>query len=562
MFRNRRLWRAAPWLILVVACDPGTGPGIGPCTAASAETVSLAVGAYTSVDGYETYGCIMFPANASAAEVEYLVVPQAATGSPGLTLNFVLQSVAASVAAAARVTAAPEAAPGGPAQRFHEFLRRGEEARAWGALRPEHGPAAAPALAGARLAKPTVGEERTFSVCSSLDCSSFATVQAEARAVGQRLAIFIDQMAPPNGLSAADLDTLITLFDARLYAVDTAAFGRESDINQDEVVIVLMTNVVNRLVSDAECRESGYVSGFFLGADIDPAYRNDSRFNRAEVFYSIVADPNGTLSCAHSVSQVKRFVPITFVHEFQHMISYNQHVLIRGARSGEQLWLNEGLSHYAEELGGRSFLAEGDNATFTDYLRGNLHNSYNFLEDPGAHFLLASQGIGTLEERGAQWLYVRYLVDQYAADNTLAAWNAFTRRLVQTADTGATNVQRVTGTPFATTVTRWVLANWVDDLPSFATPAELTYESWNFRSVYAQLNAQDPSRYPRAFPLVPTVTQASAVDLSGTLKAGSGVYHRALHAAGAPAFVLEFRAPDGWVLANTHAPRLNVIRIR
>ena len=355
----------------------------------------------------------------------------------------------------------------------------------------------------------------SFSVCSDLSCQNFTPVGAVARAVGQRLAIFIDTLAPPNGLTPSDLSSLITLFDSRLYAIDTLAFGRESDINQDSVVIVLMTNVVNRLVTAAECDANGaYVAGFFLGADIDPLFATDMRLNHLEVFYSIVPDPSGTLSCAHSVSQVTRFVPITFIHEFQHMISYNQHVLIR-RRNGEHLWLNEGLSHYAEELGGRSFLAEGDNQTFTDYVIGDLYNAYKFLEAPGDFFLLPRTGIGELEERGAQWLFVRYLVDQFAAGATRADWDAFTRRLVQTGDTGATNVQVVTGTPFATTVGRWVLSNWVDDLPAFTTPAELTYESWNFRSTYAQLNSQNATRFPQPFPLVPTSSSGSAIDLSG-----------------------------------------------
>ena len=34
------------------------------------------------------------------------------------------------------------------------------------------------------------------------------------------------------------------------------------------------------------------------------------------------------------------------------MISFNQHVLVRDG-DAEDTWLNEGLSHYAEELGGR-----------------------------------------------------------------------------------------------------------------------------------------------------------------------------------------------------------------
>src|SRR2546427_1440736 len=55
--------------------------------------------------------------------------------------------------------------------------------------------------------------------------------------------------------------------------------------------------------------------------------------NHGEVFYSIVADSAGTLSCSHSRTQVKRVLPGTFTHEFQHMISYVQHVLVRVGQS-------------------------------------------------------------------------------------------------------------------------------------------------------------------------------------------------------------------------------------
>src|SRR5437867_2535680 len=78
--------------------------------------------------------------------------------------------------------------------------------------------------------------------------------------------------------------------------------------------------------------------------------------DNAAPFYSIVADRDSTPSCPHPISQVKQVIPVTFIHEFQHMISYNQHVLLRGG-GGELPWLNEGMSHYAEELGGRAILA-------------------------------------------------------------------------------------------------------------------------------------------------------------------------------------------------------------
>ncbi len=149
---------------------------------------------------------------------------------------------------------------------------------------------------------------------------------------------------------------------------------------------------------------------------MDPAFRTDSRSNKGEVFYSIVADPTGTLSCAHTTTSVQRLVPVTFVHEFQHMISFNQHVLVRGG-DAEVLWLNEGLSHYAEELGGRSY--PSGSPEFSRFTIGDLYNAYHYLDSTDTHFLLPTSGIGSLAERGAAWLFVRYLVDQYAGDTTV-----------------------------------------------------------------------------------------------------------------------------------------------
>src|SRR3989442_12585017 len=109
--------------------------------------------------------------------------------------------------------------------------------------------------------------------------------------------------------------------DNRLYVVDTLAFGREPDIDANPLVLVLMTNRVNQLVTAAECNTGGYVGGYFFGGDIDPFFRG--LFNSAEIFYSIVPDPAASLSCARSVFEIKNPLPVTFVHEFQHMISSN-----------------------------------------------------------------------------------------------------------------------------------------------------------------------------------------------------------------------------------------------
>jgi hypothetical protein len=358
---------------------------------------------------------------------------------------------------------------------------------------------------------------------------------------------------PPNGLTAADFDALRDAFDLQLFAADTAAFGRESDIDGNGLVIVLMTGVVNKLVTAAECRATGYVAGFFFGADIDPS--SASFLNRGEIFYTIVADRDSALSCPHPVSQVKRVVPGTLVHEFQHMISYNQHVLLQppASRRAEVLWLNEALSHYAEELGGRTYLP--DTVTFCNYVSGDLSNAYQYLMAPGTYPLVDTAGIGGLANRGVGWLFVRYLVDRFG--------DAVTRGLVMTTLTGTANVAQVTGAPYATTVGEWALANWVSDLPGFTAPNALKYKTWAFRSAYPILRARCGSSIAPSFPLVATAAAGPSVNLLGTMVSGSGAaYQRASQGPGAAGFHVLFSDGTGAQLKSTVLPRLNVLRVR
>src|SRR5438094_8734710 len=125
-----------------------------------------------------------------------------------------------------------------------------------------------------------------------------------------------------------------------------------------------MTGVVYKLVPrSSRCASASVVAGFLFPGYLDPAFA--SRFNQGEIFYSSVADSTGRLSCPHTATEVKRQTPSTFTHEFQHMINFVQHVLVRRGQS-EQGWLDEGLSTYADEMAGRSYLP-GDPATFTRY---------------------------------------------------------------------------------------------------------------------------------------------------------------------------------------------------
>jgi hypothetical protein len=227
------------------------------------------------------------------------------------------------------------------------------------------------------------------------------------------------------------------------------------------------------------------------------------------------------------------------------------------------LWLNEAMSHFAEELGGRTFLPI-DTTTFCTYVNGDLINASKYLAATGDHPLVDTSGIGGLEERGAGWLFVRYLIDRFAANTTLAAQNAFTQSLVQTSVTSTNNVTQATGTPFTTTETEWALAQWVSDLTGFTAPAPLKYRTWAFRSAYPTLSARCPNLgIPAGFPLAAGQSPGASLRISGVMRAGSGAaYERALQAPGAAGYTLLFSDSTGAQLRSTVRPRLNVVRVR
>ena len=139
---------------------------------------------------------------------------------------------------------------------------------------------------------------------------------------------------------------------------------------------------------------------------------------------------------------------------------------------------------------------------------------------------------------------------------------SFTRQLLQTTLTGAANVAARTGDPFETTVTRWAFANWVSDLSGFTAPPELKYSSWAFRTTYASLNSQRPDLFPKLYPLTPTTSAGDSVIVTGTLRAGSGAFHRVFQAPSAPGFTLLFSTGSGGPLPATIGARLGIIRIR
>ncbi len=521
-------------------CGAGASlPAAVPVTA----QVSLAPGEFTLITDSAASGAVVFPA-AGARGATYLVVGQLATDIAGNCSTFALGGQAAGLDL--------RAAPAGhvtTAMRFHDLLREREHLLAGlAALHRDGLRAAAPV----RTPPPATGSRRSFKVCANISCGQLRSVGATALWVGGHAAIFVDDSVPAGGFNQADLTEIGNQFDQVIYPIDTDRFGAESDIDGNARVIVLLTHRINELVPVPGCSTS-FITGFFFGADLTPGL--STQYNNGEIFYGMVPDPAGSATrCAYSRAFVKRILPTTFIHEFQHMISYNQHVLLRGGPD-EVLWLNEAMSHLAEELGGLHYDSLGVDSTAQRYHLGNLFNAYIWMRDPQNNAMVTETSPGSLEERGAEWLFLRHVVDQFGP--------ATTRALTQTSLTGAPNLAAATSnTPFRALLGRWAMAVYLSGLPGFAPPAALAYRTWDFRASFALLHSQHPQEFPVADPLQPDSGVAGAISVTGTLQAGSAAYVITTQPPTAAGFELVFRGPHGGGIATVGVPQLAVIRIR
>ncbi len=521
----------------------GALPTAGRGFASSAATVSVAP---------LTGAVVSFPApsaqlNDTAAR--YLVVPQyPVQGSAPDSTPFRLTVGSGALAVAAAFDAAP-AASGNVASAFDLRLRRLE-----GTFPASERIGQRPAQSAAAGAAPD--SIRSFYVLGSLTTNCFVQTQARLRYAGSRVYVYEDT-GVPTGFSASEYAKFGTLFDDVLYPIDTAAFGFPSDIDGNGHIFVLLSQRINQLTSRTECSTSGaFVAGYFFGYDLT----NGSGSNKGEIFYSIAPDSTGQFSCAHRKSQVTAQTPTTFIHEFQHMISYNQHVLLRQGQS-EVTWLNEGLSHIAEELGSKYYEAKYPAPTgrtnaaqlFPDssqaFITPDLRNAYSYLLAPRHQSVTTFSTLGTLEERGAAWLFLRWLGDQKG--------DQIYKQLVETTRRGTDNVAGAAGEPFPALFGDFGLAAYtdsIDGVPRSAVPVRYRFTTRNTRQIFARLFPTRPNP-------IATVQLGCASAVTQPMVQGTSSYFLTGGTAGCTGTRLDLSTADGGALPGTLLPQLAIFRL-
>jgi hypothetical protein len=379
--------------------------------------------------------------------------------------------------------------------------------------------------------------------------------------VGSRGIFLEDAGNPTGGPTTAEYEAMSRSFDDLVYPTITANFGVPTDIDGNGRVMILFTRAVNELTPrDSE----SLVGGFFYSRDLFPtrdegAFRACAASNAGELLYMLAADPTGTIN-GHVRSRdyiVERSVGV-IAHELQHLINSSRRLRIMNvANWNEEFWLNEGLSHIAEELlffattqfgaGQGITLTQLRNSQtvlnrFNEFQVSNVGRYSSHLRNPTSSSPISGTDLGT---RGAAWSFLRYAADRRGGNE-----GEFWRRLVDSPSVGYTNLTAAIGSSPFSWLHDWYVSKYVDGLVQ--VPTQFRQPTWNHRSIMPALSSNNGS-----YPL-------SAVELkSGSatrmdLPAGGGGFMRARASAGTP---LTLRFASG---AAEPPPELRytIVRIR
>lgn len=247
-----------------------------------------------------------------------------------------------------------------------------------------------------------VGDTEEFRVLNSLSSlSSYRTVTGRVKCVMSNTVIYLDtevESTNPDDLTGSDIDMLCENFNEQI-ALERGWFGEESDVDGDGKAHALLTPQVNRLGSMG----GGIITGFFLASDLYARSGSNSISNEREIVYALVPDTDGDYGTVIPRDfAIDNLLTAVLPHELQHCISYNQHVF-EGEGAPESNWLNEGLSHFTEDLVG--------------YGQENFSRVEIYLSNTGS-YQVAGSGSPGLGERGAAYLFVRFLYEQHPDPET------------------------------------------------------------------------------------------------------------------------------------------------
>lgn len=506
-------WRVAPLAVLLgTACVDSE-----PLTPAFEQRLfsllgGLEVGEALTLDGSEAQA-ILLPGGDGGARYMFIPFLAAEQGSVRLRVEVSgnhLESLPPGTPRLSRSASSVFRASDQPRddRQAHLRLREWEHARTADVLlraggRLSRAPLPGTSVARQRAASPATGDLVELRVINrdpgNADlCANPHIRTARVTAVTDH-AILVEDTLNPVPLSATDVQRIANEYEELVYPIAVENFGEPTDIDDNGRVYIFMTSALNETASR---NGGGLTVGFTFALDLLPRAASANlqgceASNEGEIFYLIAPDPQGVIGLRVTEELVRRLTTAIVVHELQHMISSGRRLYeVEDAREFEELWLNEGLSHLAEELvfyaatGLRPGLDLGwERVTssqpvldaYNRFVRDNLSIYASYLDGPEDESLMGkSSNDDDFSTRGATWAFLRYLADQTPGDDA-----ALFHALVNSPIGGIDNLRRALGSDPTVWMQRWTVANYADNLPRGAgVDARFTQPSWDFRSIF------------------------------------------------------------------------------
>ena len=329
-------------------------------------------------------------------------------------------------------------------------------------------PVAPPSLPPPPFSSSDIGFARKeYKVRDSLDSEdSYEKIEAILWAVGTNVNIWVDESVyidwdfecdgvidqpaynDAYGFDNCDLETIASIVDINIFPNIRSTFGDESDVNGDGKVSVVITPVLNQMTRgldedqlefDLDINLVGsYADPSIDLSDYDPS--SNPMSDEEEVIFLHAPDPYGFHN-PEALTPISEYTNVTLgtqiARSFFRLVSYNQHVLVAEGEE-EESWVTEGLAALATDL--------------TGFGAPNLEGIWDYMDAPHLTSLTTIEESGAISTStfGAQYLFFRWIADAYG-EEVLST-------LVQTGDTGTTNIEAALEDSMSTVALKWQLA--------------------------------------------------------------------------------------------------------
>jgi hypothetical protein len=381
------------------------------------------------------------------------------------------------------------------------------------------------------LSNPVLGASVSLNASANNACGAPSMRTGTVMAITERAIVVQDNNNPPGAFTTAEYQSIARSFDTLVYPVTVHNFGEPRDTDGNGRTVLFFTAEVNKLTPPGA--PGGSVAGFFFARDLFPRTGNSrlaacSGSNEGELLYLMVPDPLGTINGNQRDKEfVLQRIEATMAHELQHLINASRRLHDVHAEYPEQDWLNEGLSHEAEELlffraaalGPGQYLgavaigaSEELEAAFLKFQSDNVVRLGLFLEETNVPWPFQN-GPPDAATRGAAALFLRYLVDRMDTPHQ-DSWRA----LVAGPATGLKNLEQVIQADPMQWMRDWAMSLFLDNTTHSVSP-QFQQQSWRIRSLI--LGILDKS----VFQLGPIRLQ-DALPVSAAPVPGGAVYFR------------------------------------